>query len=44
VPPGEIELRVTLDKSREFKEGGLRVKTVRIKDPERQKPLVLWIR
>lgn len=43
VPPGDIELRITLHKSDKFKEGGVRLKTVRIEDQGNQKPLVLWI-
>jgi len=44
VPPGDIELRVTLDKSKRRKEGGVRIKTVRIGDQSDEQPVVLWIR
>jgi len=37
-------LRVTLDKSKRRKEGGVRIKTVRIGDQSDEQPVVLWIR
>jgi hypothetical protein len=44
VPPGDIELRVTLKKSKRHKEGGVRLKVVRVADREEQDPVVLFIR
>jgi len=44
VPPGDVELRVTLQKSERHKEGGVRLKVVRVADREEQEPVVLWIR
>lgn len=43
VPPGDIELRVTLEKSKRHREGGVRLKTVRIRDQQETQSVVLWI-